>query len=101
MRASGPCELSQGGRCARRGRYDACAPEHCDLVVGWGGALGACPTFAVYDNPGLNHLTVGGRQYTYHHCPQGARVAAGATITWDVTPHCSSGHYHDGWEICF
>jgi hypothetical protein len=45
VRASGPCELSQGGRCARRGRLDACCKEHCDLVVGWGSALGACPRF--------------------------------------------------------
>jgi hypothetical protein len=45
VRASGPCELSQGGRCARRGRLDACCKEHCDLVVGWVSALGACPRF--------------------------------------------------------
>jgi hypothetical protein len=115
VRASGPCELSQGGRCARRGRYDLCAGEQCDLVVGWGGALGACPTFDLSDNAPANHLTVSGTQYTgtartpspypgiHRHCPQGAQVAAGATITWDVTPLGCRGHhyYRDGWEICF
>eukprot|EP01049_Picozoa_sp_SAG25_P001532 SAG25_NODE_69_length_17425_cov_289.898476_8_plen_97_part_00 len=75
--------------------------EHCDLVVGWGGALGACPTFDLYGWDNGNYLTVGGRRY-WGHCPQGARVAAGATITWD-TGGCAGGVHDpgDGWEICF
>ena len=104
VRANGPCELSQGGRCARRGRFDVCgAGEHCDLVVGWGGALGACPIFHLYGGADVNRLIVGGTRYYGWNCPQGARVAAGATITWDVTRGCGPGahNYRDGWEICF
>ena len=78
----------------------AFAGEHCDLVVGWGGALGACPTFDLR-SAAWTRLTVGGTQYDYNTgCPQGARVA-GATITWDVTGRACKGGYLDGWEICF
>ena len=70
--------------------------------MGWGGALGACPTFSV-GGAGYDRLTVGGTQYSYDTgCPQGARVVAGATITWDVPGGCSySDSHRDGWEICF
>jgi hypothetical protein len=78
---------------------------------GLGGALGACPRFDL--NANGNHLTVGGTRYGHGydayatgyvgHCPQGARVAAGATISWDTDGACSPGghRYGDGYEICF
>jgi hypothetical protein len=108
--ASGPCTLTEGGRCVSRGRFNACRQEQCNIVVGWGGTLGACPRFSLVNNqdgPWHNRLTIGGTRYSNpRSCPAGVHLAPGSTITWD-TGGCGtntndySGSTGAGWEICF
>jgi hypothetical protein len=72
--------------------------EHCDIVVGWGGTLSACPSFDLHAVT-YTSLAIGGTQYGTGQCPQGARMAAGSTITWDVIGGRSNSD--QTWEICF
>eukprot|EP01047_Picozoa_sp_COSAG01_P066919 COSAG01_NODE_9337_length_2479_cov_50.643277_1_plen_764_part_00 len=98
--ASGPCTLTHGGRCAHRGYDDShSTAEHCDLVVGWGGTLSACPSF--FPTADVAYLTIGGTRYDQHRgCPKGVRMATGSTITWTST-NLDRSTRHGHWEICF
>jgi hypothetical protein len=95
--ASGPCTLTRGGRCVQHGSYHVDGHmEHCDIIVGVGGTLDACPSFDVWSSGQHTYLTIDGIQYST--CPQHVVLAPLSTITWDIT----GGHSRifTGWEIC-
>eukprot|EP01047_Picozoa_sp_COSAG01_P053458 COSAG01_NODE_5732_length_4070_cov_3.053135_4_plen_357_part_01 len=58
--ASGPCTLSSGNTCVERMPYGN--NERCSIVVGWGGTLGACPSFNTEQDYDI--LTIDGIQYS-------------------------------------
>eukprot|EP01046_Picozoa_sp_COSAG06_P038786 COSAG06_NODE_4509_length_4193_cov_11.274792_2_plen_387_part_00 len=125
---SGPCTVSEGGRCV--GRPDGYGPsEDCDITVGGGGVLRACTVFDTMNN-GVDLVTLPGTLPDAEHegsdCPVGAVLAPGDAIAWTSntgnqgTVGCS-GTYSDngcaakgtcglswsqdglggGWQICF
>jgi hypothetical protein len=114
--ASGPCTLSSGNTCVERMPYGN--NERCSIVVGWGGTLGACPSFNTeqdYDiltidgiqysgsdstNSRLRALRNGGAAQKHVGCPQGVVVASGSTIRWQSDANGLPGN-NPGWKICF
>jgi hypothetical protein len=87
--ASGPCTVSNGGRCVGRpAGYEG--DEHCAITVsGGGGVLGPCAVFDTEAHAtGNDRVTLPGedREYRGGHdgsdCPMGAALAPGDAITW-------------------
>lgn len=82
--SSGPCTVSEGGRCVGRpagyGQSEDCAIT----VVGGGGVLGACAVFDLNTGYGnADHVTLpGGATYRGSECPVGAALAPGDAIGW-------------------
>ena len=77
---SGPCTVSEGGRCV--GRPEGYGPdEDCAItVVGGGGVLGPCP---VFDTDHGDSVTLpGGARHGDSDCPEGAALAPGDAIAW-------------------
>jgi hypothetical protein len=79
---SGPCAVSEGGRCV--GRPGGYLPsEHCEIAVaGGGGVLGAC---GVFDTDPYNNDPVtlpDGSSHSGSDCPAGAVLAAGGSVGW-------------------
>jgi len=125
--SSGPCTVSQGGRCV--GRPEGYGPsEDCAITVGGrGGVLGACPVFDVScvngANCGGDSVTLpGGAAHGGSDCPEGAALAPGDAIAWASDdrwqgsvgrrdngcaakgtcglPYSAHG-LGGGWELCF
>eukprot|EP01045_Picozoa_sp_COSAG04_P004849 COSAG04_NODE_216_length_19953_cov_85.343558_20_plen_237_part_00 len=126
---SGPCAVSEGGRCV--GRAEGYGPnEDCAInVVGGTGVLGPCP---VFDTGGRDLVTLpdsdtSGNWHDARHfgsdCPEGAALAAGDAIAWTSDggnqgnrggrrdngcaaegtcglPYSQEG-FGGGWELCF
>eukprot|EP01045_Picozoa_sp_COSAG04_P012452 COSAG04_NODE_839_length_9957_cov_18.873504_4_plen_170_part_00 len=122
---SGPCAVSEGGRCVGRPNGYSTSEDCAITVGGGGGVLGPCPVFDLnpYQN-GLDHVTLpGGAAHGGSDCPEGAALAAGDAIAWtsDGSRQGSVGDSHDngcaakgtcglpysaygvggGWELCF
>ena len=119
--SSGPCTVSEGGRCV--GRPEGYGPnEDCAITVVVGGVLGPCPVFDLQH--GVTHPDyVNG--HAESNCPEGEAHAPGDAITWhsNVAGQGSAGNepgYHNGcaakgtcglpwserglgggWELCF
>ena len=82
---SGPCTVSDGGRCV--GRAEGYGPsEQCAITVGGtgGGVLAPC---AVFDMLGMGvryeHVTLpGGARYYESDCPEGAVLTTGDVLGW-------------------
>jgi hypothetical protein len=91
--SSGPCEVSEGGRCVgRRGGYTA--NEHCDIVVAEvGGLLGACTVFDVdiYEEEDYLTLPDGSRHYG-SDCPFGVALAPGGALSWQSDGNQQGGN---------
>jgi hypothetical protein len=101
---SGPCEISEGGRCVGRPRGYS-PDENCAIVVGGGGGvLGACAVFDTFSGDGgPDHLTLPagsthslpdidafsheilGDSHRGSDCPRGAALAPGApdALRWE------------------
>eukprot|EP01045_Picozoa_sp_COSAG04_P022745 COSAG04_NODE_2615_length_3851_cov_1.872601_2_plen_270_part_00 len=120
---SGPCAVSEGGRCV--GRPEGYGPgEDCAITVGGGGGvLGACPVFDTVDGDSVR--LPGGAAHYGSDCPEGAALAPGDAIAWTSDngngqgtvghPNYDSGcaakgtcglPYSErglggGWELCF
>ena len=121
--SSGPCTVSEGGRCVGRpegyGQDEDCAIT----VVGGGGVLGPCPVFDTWYY-GEDPVTLpDGAAHGGSDCPEGAALATGAAIAWrsDYNRQGSVGNPNDngcaakgtgglpyserglggGWELCF
>eukprot|EP01045_Picozoa_sp_COSAG04_P007564 COSAG04_NODE_398_length_14962_cov_39.977461_7_plen_308_part_00 len=83
---SGPCTVSEGGRCV--GRPEGYLPlEDCAItVVVGGGVLGPCPVFDTYDSN--DPLTLpGGAAHGGSDCPEGVALAPGDAIAWTSNDH--------------
>eukprot|EP01047_Picozoa_sp_COSAG01_P045310 COSAG01_NODE_4163_length_5278_cov_155.844951_3_plen_461_part_00 len=93
---SGPCTLSSSNSCVERIPYGN--DERCNIAVGVGGTLGACPSFSTEESYDI--LNIDGHKYSGTNCPQGVILASGSTIRWhsdgDTIPDSNPG-----WKICF
>eukprot|EP01045_Picozoa_sp_COSAG04_P001745 COSAG04_NODE_59_length_30260_cov_18.181327_13_plen_205_part_00 len=79
---SGPCTVSEGGRCV--GRPEGYGPnEACAITVGGtgGGVLGPCAVFDTTDSSDYVTL-LGGAQHGDSGCPVGAALAPGDALSW-------------------
>ena len=86
---SGPCTLSEGGRCVGRWPGGYGPNKDCAIVVaGSNGVLGACPVFDMWDDDAVTLPS--GERHFYSDCPRGATVAPGGIITWQ------SNQFHQG-----
>ena len=122
---SGPCTVSDDGRCV--GRPDGYMPdEQCAItVVGVGGMcmLGACPVFDMWDDDSVT--LPGGSEHYYSDCPVGTALTGGDAVAWSSNnmrqgsvghggydsgcgpkgtcglPYNDAGGLGGGWEICF
>ena len=97
--SSGPCAVSEGGRCV--GRPGGYLPsEVCEIAVGGGGGvLGAC---GVFDTAGPDFVPdfvtlPDGSSHGGSDCPAGAVLAAGGSVGWASDGSVQGG----GWQICF
>ena len=108
--SSGPCAVSDGGRCV--GRAGGYGPsETCAITVGGGGGvLGACGVFDTW--PGQDPLILpDGSQHTGSDCPVGAVLSPGDSVGWtsDGSVQGNNGNglprsdygLGGGWQICF
>ena len=90
---SGPCTVSEGGRCV--GRAEGYGPsEECAIVVGGtgGGVLAPCAVFDLYGGDSGDIVTLPGVRALYgSECPVGAGLAAGDALSWT-----SDGRYQGG-----
>ena len=96
---SGPCAVSEGGRCVGRpGGY--LGSEHCEIAVGGGGGvLGACGVFDTYYG---DYVTLpDGSSHYYSDCPAGAVLAAGGSVGWtsDVNQQGNLGDAGDNGDL--
>jgi hypothetical protein len=125
--SSGPCAVSEGGRCVGRpGGY--LRNEACEIAVGGvGGALGACGVFDT-EEVQYDYVTLpDGSMHGGSDCPAGAVLPPGGAVGWHSdgdhqgnggssyhgTNNCGESnrgpcglpYSHDGigggWEICF
>jgi hypothetical protein len=118
--SSGPCAVSEGGRCVGRpGGY--LKNEHCEIaVVGGGGVLGAC---GVFDTESVSYDFVtlpDGSSHGGSDCPAGAVLAAGGSVEWTSNGSVQGNSDYNGcgakglcglpwsltglgggWQICF
>ena len=80
---SGPCTVSDGGRCVGRAEgYEG--SEECAITVGGtgGGVLAPCAVFDTLGH-GTDSVTLpGGAAHYGSDCPEGAALAAGDAIAW-------------------
>ena len=119
--SSGPCAVSEGGRCV--GRPEGYGPsEDCAITVGGGGGvLGPCPVFDM-DNGGDSVTLPGGAAHYLSDCPEGAALVPSDAIAWHSDgsgqgsasnnpngcvakglcglPY-SGGGLGGGWQLCF
>eukprot|EP01045_Picozoa_sp_COSAG04_P025653 COSAG04_NODE_3405_length_2844_cov_3.814208_2_plen_261_part_00 len=122
---SGPCAVSEGGRCVGRAEGYG-GDEDCAITVGGGGGvLGPCPVFDTRN--GDDPVTLpGGAAHYRSDCPEGAALAPGDGIAWHsdccdqgsvgyggqadyngcaAKGTCGLPYSHDGlgggWELCF
>eukprot|EP01046_Picozoa_sp_COSAG06_P020093 COSAG06_NODE_1457_length_9417_cov_58.780425_4_plen_316_part_00 len=106
---SGPCAVSEGGRCV--GRPGGYLPsEACEIAVGGGGGvLGACGVFDTFRG---DYVTLpDGSSHGGSDCPAGAVLAAGGSVGWasDGSNQGNNGNglpysgnvLGGGWQICF
>ena len=104
--SSGPCAVSDGGRCVGRpGGYGR--NEYCAITFGGGGgALGACGVFDTNGGDLVEPFMVGGSD-----CPVGAVLSPGDSVYWHSNsewqgnggnglPESRDG-LGGGWQICF
>eukprot|EP01052_Picozoa_sp_SAG31_P015179 SAG31_NODE_968_length_10678_cov_4.493619_3_plen_625_part_00 len=111
---SGPCTISDRGRCV--GRAGGYGPsEACAIIVGGGGGvLGACGVFDTDDYHGDNggdHLTMpDGSTHGGSECPVGMVLSPGGSVGWasdnqfqgSVAPTSAHGICHDNPHgICY
>ena len=78
---SGPCMMSDGGRCV--GRAEGYGPnEGCAVAVGGtgGGVLGPCAVFDTWN--GNDHVMLPGARRYHSDCPVGATLVAGDALSW-------------------
>ena len=118
---SGPCTVSDGGRCV--GRPHGYGPnERCQILVsGAGGILGACGVFDT--SSGTDKVTLAGLSpHDMSDCPVGAVLTPGQVVGWEssATDQGSVGDNDNGcaakgscglqysqsgigggWQICF
>jgi hypothetical protein len=108
---SGPCAVSEGGRCV--GRPGGYLPsEVCEIAVGGGGGvLGPCGVFDT-ENSDYDYVTLpDGSRHGGSDCPAGAVLAAGGSVGW-ASDRSYQGHGGNGlpvsedglgggWQICF
>lgn len=103
---SGPCTVTEGGRCV--GRPDGYFPnEQCSITVGGGpGVLGPCGVFNIQDNV---IVMPDGREITSASCPVGISLHPAEIISWSSASiacettglePCSNDR-KGGWQICF
>ena len=108
---SGPCTLSETGRCVGRWPGGYGPNEDCAIVVATGGAvggvLGECPVFDITNG---DHVTRPDEvclhsdaacQHSYADCPAGTMLAAGQSSAWhsNYAGQGGSGGYHNGqWQ---
>jgi hypothetical protein len=127
--SSGPCTVSDGGRCVGRpggytgGDRERGEGEACAIVVGGGGGvLGACGIFDTNDGNDIVTLP-DGSAHRGSDCPVGAVLAPGDSVRWAANidnqgnqgapwdngcadnglcglPYSHSG-LGGGWQICF
>jgi hypothetical protein len=87
--SSGPCEVSEGGRCV--GRPNGYSPnEDCEIAVGGGGGVvGACAVFDTTNNDDRVTLVDGSQHYGMYgsSCPVGAALSPVATLSWHSNNH--------------
>ena len=78
---SGPCTVSDGGRCVGRPR-GYLGSEACDITVGGGGGvLGDCCVFDIC--PGPDQITLpDGSTHGGSDCPVGTVLTPGASVGW-------------------
>jgi hypothetical protein len=116
---SGPCAVSEGGRCV--GRPGGYLPsEACEIAIGGGGGvLGPC---GVFDTEADSVTLPDGSSHHYSDCPAGVALAAGGSVGWtsdgdtqgsvgrtsngcDAKGLCGMPWSHfglgGGWQICF
>eukprot|EP01045_Picozoa_sp_COSAG04_P004841 COSAG04_NODE_216_length_19953_cov_85.343558_12_plen_429_part_00 len=119
---TGPCAVSEGGRCVGRPEGYGLSEDCAITVGGGGGVLGPCPVFDT-EYSGNDRVTLpGGAAHYGSDCPEGAVLASGDAIAW----HSSSGYQGSvgyrgngcaakgtcglpysghglggGWELCF
>ena len=118
--SSGPCTVSESGRCV--GRPGGYLPnEECAITVGGGGGvLGPCGVF----DTSFDIVTLDGSRYDHSNCPHGAALAVGGSVGWesnganqgnagddvaaggcDAVGLCGLPYSEDGlgggWQICF
>eukprot|EP01046_Picozoa_sp_COSAG06_P004741 COSAG06_NODE_203_length_20332_cov_14.679978_9_plen_222_part_00 len=94
--SSGPCVVSEGGRCV--GRPGGYLPsEACEIAVsGAGGVLGACGVFDTEACCDVVTLPDGSSHYG-SHCPAGAVLAAGGSVGW-TSDTASQGNHGGGYD---
>eukprot|EP01050_Picozoa_sp_SAG11_P009303 SAG11_NODE_864_length_6839_cov_4.807567_4_plen_343_part_00 len=115
---SGPCTLTDGGRCVGRWPSGYRQNEHCDIGVSGFGVLATCPVWDINpsDYSGGDHVTIHGTQHSFSDCPAGLELQSDESLTWDSdsaqqgensTPLAVKGlaqsvsNLGGGWQICF
>eukprot|EP01046_Picozoa_sp_COSAG06_P020233 COSAG06_NODE_1475_length_9337_cov_6.585733_1_plen_429_part_10 len=82
--SSGPCEISQGGRCV--GRPQGYLPtEDCAITVsGGGGVLAPCSVFDMdgFGSASGDIVTVLGQVHSNSDCPTGVALSTDNTVSW-------------------
>ena len=121
---SGPCTVSEGGRCVGRPEGYR-ANERCTIIVGGvGGVLGGCGVFDTYTDSDLVTLP-DSSNHLGSDCPVGAVLATGDTVRWSSDseyqgcvgdtrcdngctvaglcglPYSQFDGLGGGWQICF
>eukprot|EP01051_Picozoa_sp_SAG22_P007249 SAG22_NODE_503_length_9694_cov_13.573736_5_plen_1203_part_00 len=122
---SGPCTLSEGGRCVGRWPGGYGPNEDCEIVVAGGGGgggggaargvLGGCPVFDIQSSDFYDDLLTlpDGSRHHGADCPAGAVLAAGQSLAWHSSTRWQGNNpqgnglpqSHDGlgggWQVCF
>ena len=108
---SGPCAVSENGRCAGRPQgYEA--DERCVITVHGGGMLACCGVFDTYggrysqgDTFGDSVTMPDGSQHHGSNCPEGVALTPSGTITWQSdgasqgsigNPYSGEDNYNNG-----
>ena len=92
---SGPCTLTEGGRCV--GRADGYGPgESCDItVIGGpvGGLLDGCGVFDLNAYGKDDYINLPMSTHLGSDCPEGTALATGDSVSWH-----SNGQYQGNWD---
>ena len=89
---SGPCTVSDAGRCVGRSNY--ANNEACTIVSLSSTTLADCPRFDT--EAGYDFLTIDGQRYEGTQCPEGLQISSSSSISWASDGSVTRG----GWEIC-